>query len=134
MRQEDWKRTSSVRLGMILASVMVMALALPGVLVAAKQMTTVYVQVQDAKTGDPIYQARLTLRYRQQGGFMRRTKIISYTSKTDKNGKGQFPLVPMGTITLMVTAPDHNTFGKEFKITRENQTIEVKLQKPHAVL
>lgn len=65
---------------------------------------------------------------------MRRSKIISYTSKTDKNGKGQFPFVPMGTVTLMVTAPDHNTFGKEFEITKENQLIEVKLQKPHSVL
>jgi Carboxypeptidase regulatory-like domain len=132
MRQTFWKRDGWDWFGMTIA--FVMAMAMPCTLLAAGQMTTVHVQVKDAKTGEPIYQARLTLRYREQGGFMRRSKIISYTSKTNKNGKGQFPLVPMGTVTLMVTAPDHNTYGKEFEITKENQLIEVKLQKPNPVL
>lgn len=112
----------------------VVSVGMPSRLAAATDMTTVHVQVNDAQTGDPIYQARLTLRFRESGRFMRRSKIISYTSKTDKNGKAQIPVVPMGTITLMVTAPDHNTFGKEFEITKQNQKIEVKLQKPHPVL
>lgn len=125
------KRSRLVWFGVVLAAVAV--LGTPGRLAAA-ETTTIRVQVNDAKTGEPIYQAHLTLRFRDPGGFMRRTKIISYTAKTNKDGKGQFPLVPMGTVTLMVTAPDHNTFGKEFEITKENQLIEVKLQKPHEVL
>lgn len=112
---------------------MVALMGVPGSLAAA-QMTTVRVQVNDAKTGKPIYQAHLTLRFREPGRFMRRSKIISYTAKTDKEGKTRFPVVPLGTITLMVTAPDHNTFGKEFEITKENQLIEVKLHAPHEVL
>jgi Prealbumin-like fold domain len=131
MRQTLWKQSRLVRAGMILAAVV--AFCMPASLAAA-QMTTVHVQVNDAKTGEPIFQARLTLRYRVQGGFMRRSQIISYTAKTDKNGKTQFPVVPMGTITLMVTAPDHNTFGKEFEITKDKQLIKVELQKPHEVL
>jgi Carboxypeptidase regulatory-like domain len=131
MRQTLWKQSRLARAGMILAAVV--ATCMP-VSLAAAQMTTVHVQVNDAKTGEPIFQAHLTLRYRAQGGFMRRSEIISYTAKTDKNGKGQFPVVPMGTITLMVTAPDHNTFGKEFEITKDKQLIKVELQKPHEVL
>jgi len=126
------KQSAWVWLGTIFVAAV--ALAMPPRLAAAEQMTTVHVQVNDAATGDPIFQAHLTLRYRVAGGFMRHTRIISYTAKTDKNGKGQFPVVPRGTITLMVTAPDHNTFGKEFEITKDNQLIEVKLQKPHEVL
>lgn len=126
-----WNQSRLALYGMILAAVV--AICLPTKLAAAR-ITTVHVQVNDAKTGEPIYQARLTLRYRQQGGFMRRSQIISYTAKTDKNGKSQFPVVPMGTITLMVTAPDHNTFGKEIDITKDNQLIKVELQKPHEVL
>ncbi|TAM80535.1 MAG: carboxypeptidase regulatory-like domain-containing protein [Acidobacteria bacterium] len=132
MRRTLWKHSSWVRFGMILTAAF--ALSMPARLAAAEQMTTVHVQVNDAKTGDPIFQAHLTLRYRVQGGFMRRTRIVSYTAKTDKDGKTQFPVVPRGTITLMVTAPDHNTFGKEFEITRDNQLIDVKLQRPHEVL
>ncbi len=126
-----WKQIRRVRAGMILAAVVTICTP---VSLAAAQMTTVRVQVNDAKTGEPIFQAHLTLRYRVQGGFMRHTKIISYTAKTDKNGRSQFPVVPMGTITLMVTAPDHNTFGKEFKISKDEQLIKVELQKPHEVL
>jgi len=132
MRQTLWKQGRWVRLGMIFA--FAMAMGMPGRLLAATQMTTVHVQVNDAKTGEPVFQAHLTLRFRQHGGLLHRSKIIAYTSKTDKDGKGQFPVVPMGTVTLMVTAPGHNTFGKEFEITKENQMIEVKLQKPHPVL
>ena len=79
-----WKQSRLVRLGVMIA--VVFAVGAP-VRLAASQMTTVHVQVNDAKTGDPIYQARLTLRYRVPGRFMRRTKIISYTAKTDKDGK-----------------------------------------------
>jgi hypothetical protein len=131
MLEALWKQGRLIHFGMILA--VMVAMNIPGRLAAA-EMTTVHIQVNDAKTGEPIYQAHLTLRYRTPSRFMRHSKIISYTSKTDKNGKSKFPVVPMGTITLMVTAPDHNTFGKEFEITKENQLIEVKLQQPHAVL
>lgn len=111
----------------------VIAMGMPGTLAAA-QMTTVHVEVKDAKTGKPIYQAHLTLRFREPGRFLHRSKIISYTSKTDMKGMGEFPVVPLGTVTLMVTAPDHNTFGKEFDVSKANQLIEVKLQRPHSVL
>jgi hypothetical protein len=131
MLRKLWNQSRLARWGIMIAAVV--AIGAP-VRLAAAQMTTVRVQVNDAKTGEPIYQARLTLRYRVPGRFMRRTKIISYTGKTDKDGKSKFPVVPLGPITLMVTAPDHNTFGKEFDITKDNQLIEVKLQKPHEVL
>ena len=126
-----WKQSSLVRFGVVVFAAV--AICMP-VNLAAAQKTTVRVQVNDAKTGDPIFQAHLTLRYRVPGAFMRRTKIVSYTAKTDKNGKSQFPVVPKGTITLMVTAPDHKTFGKEVEITKDDQLIEVKLEKPHEVL
>lgn len=131
MRERLSKRSSLIRLGMVLA--FVIAFGVPGAF-ASTQLTTVHVEVKDAQTGKPIYQARLTLRFRQHGGFLHRSKIISYTSKTDPKGMGAFPVVPLGVVTLMVTAPNHNTFGKEFKITKANQVIEVKLQKPHPVL
>jgi hypothetical protein len=126
-----WKQSSLVRFGMIFVAAVAICMPLR---LAAAEMTTVHVQVNDAKTGEPIFQAHLTLRYLVPGGFMRRSKVVSYTAKTDKNGKSRFPVVPMGTITLMVTAPDHKTFGKKFEITKDNQLIEVKLQKPNEVL
>jgi hypothetical protein len=101
---------------------------------AASQQTTVHVVVKDAKTGDPIYQAHLTLRFREPGGFMRRSKVISYTGKSDKQGRCMFPVVTKGDVVLMVTAPDHETFGKKIEIEKDEQVIEVKLRKPQPVL
>lgn len=126
-----WNQSRWMRSAVILAAAVLICMPIS---LAAARMTTVRVQVNDAKSGEPIFQAHLTLRYEVQGGFMRRSRIVSYTAKTDKNGKSQFPVVPMGTITLMVTAPDHNTFGKKFEITKDEQLIKVKLQKPHEVL
>jgi len=131
MRQGLVKGSTWVRMALVFA--FVIAIGVPGAL-ASEQMTTVHVEVKDSQTGKPIYQAHLTLRFRQPGRFLHRAKIISYTSKTDMKGAGIFPVVPFGTVTLMVTAPDHNTFGKEFEITKANQVIEVKLQEPHSVL
>lgn len=132
MREKPLKRNNLVRLSMIF--VFVLAMGMPALMLASPQLTTVHVEVKDAQTGKPIYQAHLTLRFRKHGGLLHRSKIISYTSKTDMKGKGIFPVVPFGMVTLMVTAPNHNTFGKEFKITKTNQLIEVKLQEPHPVL
>lgn len=102
--------------------------------VAAVEQTTVQIVVKDAKTGDPIYQAHLTLEFLQPGGFMKNPKLISYSNKSDKQGRCKFPLVNMGKITLMVTAPDHETFGKVFEIKKHDQLIEVKLRKPQPLL
>jgi hypothetical protein len=116
-------------MGIALALGAWIALVSAGRCMAAEQ-TTVHVLVKDAVTGDPIYQAHLTLQFRKPGGFLRRSSVISYTSKTDKMGRGMFPFVPMGEITLMVTAPDHESFGKIFKVSKANQLIEVQLRKP----
>lgn len=133
MQERPLKKSNLVRFGMIFAFAAMMCMPVL-MLASSPQLTTVHVEVKDAQTGKPIYQAHLTLEFRQPGRFLRRAKIISYTSKTDTKGMGIFPVVPFGTVTLMVTAPNHNTFGKEFKITKKNQLIEVKLKKPHAVL
>lgn len=129
--QKQLKAHRLLGLGVFLA--LSVGAAMPARLMAAQQ-TTVQVLVKDAKTGDPIYQAHLTLRFRKPGGFLRSPGIISYTAKTDKNGRGSFPFVPMGEITLMITAPDHESFGKIFEIKKNDQLIEVQLRKPRPQL
>lgn len=132
-RRENPELKSRRRLQFGLILVLSLGLGVAGELAAA-QMTTVRVLVKDAPTGEPIYQARLTLSYRQAPRVLRRSHIISYTSKTDMKGFAKFPYVQMGKIALIVTAPDHETFGKEFEIKKENQLIEVQLKKPQPVL
>lgn len=129
--QELLNQTRLLRLGIFLA--LGLWMVMPVRLVAAEQ-TTVRVLVQDAATGNPIYQAHLTLKYRKPGGFLRRAQVISYSAKTDNKGRCEFPYVPMGEITLMVTASDHESFGKMIDIRKDNQLINVKLRKPRPQL
>jgi hypothetical protein len=89
------------------------------------------VVVKEADTGDPISQARLTLTFHQQGKLHR---PMSYSDKTNAQGRCRFPNIPKGTVVLLVTAERHQSFGKEIEVEEDNQVIEVKLKKPQPLL
>lgn len=102
----------------------------------AFERTSVQVVVKDAETGQPINQAHLTLQFREPGSKVKlqRSKLLSFSAKTNPQGRCRFTGIPKGTIRLIVTAENHQTFGKEFELEQDNQVIEVKLKKPQPVL
>jgi hypothetical protein len=93
--------------------------------------TSLTIVVKDADTGDPISQARLTLTFQQQAKLHR---SISYSAKTNAQGRYRFTNIPKGTVVLVVTAEHHQSFGKEVEVEEDNQVIEVKLKKPQPLL
>jgi hypothetical protein len=88
------------------------------------------VVVKEADTGDPISQARLTLTFKQ--GRLHRS--ISYSAKTNAQGRYRFTNIPKETVRLLVTADHHQSFGKEIDLEEDNQVLEVKLKKPQPLL
>lgn len=98
--------------------------------------TSVSIVVKDAKTGEPIANAQLTLQFRLRGdpAKLKRGRRISYNAKTNPQGRYKFTEVPKGTILLFVKADRHQTFGQEFEIEQDNQVIEVKLRTPQPLL
>jgi hypothetical protein len=105
------------------------ALASPAVLARSQPpLTNVIVLVTDASSNKPLFQARLTLEFRDPQS--RRDKMVSLSAKTDLKGEYRFRFIPMAPVVLMVTEPNHQTFGKEFQITQQNQILRVKLRKP----
>jgi len=94
-------------------------------------VTSVNILVTDAETGQPIYQAHLTLQFEEQGRKVHVTpKILSYSAKTNAQGRYRFVDIPKGTIRVMVTADRHQSANKEFQVDRDNPLFEVKLRKP----
>jgi hypothetical protein len=91
------------------------------------------VEVTDATSGKPLYQAQLTLQFPQERK-LRPDKWYSYSAKTDQHGNCKFVDIPKGPIRLMVIAPSHQTFGKEFQLEKDGQLIEIKLKRPQPVL
>ena len=101
---------------------------------ASAERTSVNVLVKDAETDQPIYQARLTLRFREPGGKLRRSKWLSFSAKTNAQGRYRFTLIPKGAVRLTVTAEHHQTFSREFEVDKDNEVLEVKLKLPQPLL
>lgn len=112
------------------AALLVVVITLPAGALARKHppLTTVNVLVTDAGTHKPVFQADLTLEFRDPQS--RLGKTISLSAKTDLQGTYKFTFIPMETVLLVVTARNHQSFGKQYQITRPGQTIEVVLRPP----
>ena len=100
------------------------------------ERTDFTVVVKEAGTGEPIYQARLTLQFNESGSAvkLRRGKHYTYTAKTNAQGRYKFTGIPKGTIRLLVTADQHQSYGEELELTEDNQVIEITLRKPQPLL
>jgi hypothetical protein len=99
--------------------------------------STVTVEVLDSESGDPISQARLTLQF-DEATPRRKTlgvpKRLSYSAKTNAQGRYRFTNIYKGKIHLIVTADRHQSFGKDYDLAEDNQLIQVKLKKPQPLL
>ena len=95
--------------------------------------TSLNVLVKGAETDKPVFQARLTLQFRMPGN-LKRTKLVTYSAKTNNQGRYTFTNIPKGSIHLFVTADNHQSYGKEIDLEQDNQLVEVKLRGPQSVL
>ena len=102
----------------------------------SSETTNITVIVKEADSGQPISQAHLTLEFAEPGSKARfgRAKKFSYNAKTDTQGRYKFQDINKGTITLIVTAPGHQTYGKDLQLDQDNQVFEVKLKKPQPLI
>ncbi len=98
--------------------------------------TNVIVVVEEADSGQPIANARLTLQFREPGNpaKLKRPKTYSFSAKTNPQGRYKFTGVLKGTVRLLVTADRRQSFGQEFELEQDNQVLEVKLRKPQPLL
>jgi len=97
---------------------------------------TIDIVVTDAESGKPINQAHLTLLFTEPGNKFRlkRARPTSYTAKTNIQGRCKFSDIPKGTIRLMVTANDHEAFGKDFDVEQDHEVLDVKMKKPQPLI
>jgi hypothetical protein len=98
--------------------------------------TSVTVLVTDAETGQPIPQARLTFQFREPGSKvkLKLPRSLSYSAKTNLQGRYRFVDIPKGTVHVIATAERHQSLGKDYEVEEDNQVIEVKLKLPQPLL
>ena len=102
----------------------------------SSETTNMIVEVKEADTGEPISQARITLQFTEPGGASRfgKSKKISYSAKTNAQGRYKFLDINKGTILLTVTAEGHQTYGKELQLEKDDQVFLVRLKKPQPLI
>jgi Flp pilus assembly protein CpaB len=99
----------------------------------SSETTNMIVLVKEADSGQPISQARLTLQFTEPA-VIGRGKKISYNAKTDAQGRYKFVGINKGTIVLSVTAVDHQAYGKQLQLEKDDQVFEIKLKKPQPLI
>ncbi len=118
-----------MRMGTFL--VVLVALAAPP-LASAKDYTRVRVQVLDAEKGTPVPRAAVTLKFiRGKKMFVKKVRA-EWDVKTDSHGSVELPEIPSGKVRVQVFAKGYRTFGDDFDVSGDEQTITVKLVRPGA--
>jgi len=102
----------------------------------SSETTNMTVVVKETDTGQPISQARITLQFTVPGGAGRfgKPQKLTYNAKADSQGRYKFMDINKGTIVLSVTAPNHQSYGKELQLDKDNQVFEIKLKKPQPLI
>jgi Carboxypeptidase regulatory-like domain len=117
-----------------MAAVLAALIVSPAVRAQSAPGNYLIIDVKDARTKKPIFQARLTLQFNEHGGKLRKHGLIAYSAKTNLKGRYRFTGIPFGTLRLIVTAPDHQTWSEEFQFTKNNQVVRLKLKPPHPLV
>lgn len=80
--------------------------------------------------GKPVGSASVYVRFSQAGGFLHKDKLAEMAFKTNDDGSVKVPDVPVGRILIQVVGKGLHTYGKWYDIVKDQDTIEIKLERP----
>ena len=77
----------------------------------------------------PAGNASVYLRFNQAGGFLHKDKLAEMSFKTNEDGSVKVPNVPIGKVLIQVVGKGLHTYGKWYDITKDQDPIEIKLER-----
>jgi len=80
--------------------------------------------------GKPVGNASVYVRFNEAGGFLHKDKLAELSFKTNDDGTVKVPNIPVGKVLIQVIAKGLHTYGKWYDITKDPDTIEIKLDHP----
>jgi len=80
--------------------------------------------------GKPVGSASVYVRFNEEGGFLRKDKLAEMAFKTNDDGSVKVPAVPVGRILIQVVGKGVHSYGKWYEIVKDQDPIEIKLDKP----
>ncbi len=109
------------------ALLLLLAAALPLSAGGKKDYTEIKLVVTDSEKGTPIPKAAVTLTFVRGKNLFGKKDRAQWDVKTDSRGNVTVPFIPHGKLKVVIFAKGYQTFGDEFEIAGEEQTIPVKL-------
>jgi hypothetical protein len=88
------------------------------------------IDVTGADSDKPISNASVYIRWDETGGLLHKKKQAELDFKTNLDGSVKVPEVPRGKILIQVVAEGWHTFGKYYDVEKDEETIQIKLDKP----
>jgi hypothetical protein len=77
----------------------------------------------------PAGNASVYLRFNESGGFLRKDELAEMSFKTNEDGSVKVPNVPIGKVLIQVVGKGLHTYGKWYDISKDQDTIEIKLER-----
>src|SRR5713226_4566409 len=93
---------------------------------AKKAYTDVKLVVVDAEKGTPVPRAAVTLKFVRGKNMLFKKDRAEWDVKTDSKGQVQVPGIPAGKMRVLIYAKGYQSFGEDFDISGEEQTLNVK--------
>ncbi len=89
------------------------------------------VTVVAAETGKPIGNASVYIRFDEgKTFFTHKDKEAEMNFKTNQDGRVKVPAVPRGKVLVQIVAPGWHTYGKWYDIEKDEEEINIRLDKP----
>ena len=80
--------------------------------------------------GKPVGSASVYVRFNEAGGFLHKDKLAEMAFKTNDDGSVKVPEVPIGRVLIQVVGKGLHTYGKWYDIVKDQDAIEIKLERP----
>jgi hypothetical protein len=82
--------------------------------------------------GKPIDRASVVVNFVKGRNYIKLGKkmLTHWETRTNQEGMVKLPLMPQGTVTVMVIAKGYQTHGKNYDLNEDEQTIDIKLNPP----
>lgn len=89
------------------------------------------VSVVAADTGKPVANASVYIRFPEgKTFFTHKDKEAEMNFKTNQDGRVKVPSVPRGKILVQIVAPGWHTYGKWYEIEKDEEEINIRLDRP----
>ena len=106
--------------------ILLLALAVP---LLAADLTTLTIEVKN-QSGKPVEHSSVVVRFVKGRSKIGKKIRTEWELQTNQEGVAKIPPVPQGTILVQVIAKDYQTFGQNFDVDEDQQTLEIKLNAP----